>query len=69
MGKTKSKLIRRSGQILLKEGIKFNENFTENKRILKNTMPSKKIRNQMAGFLARLKKQEKLERPKILQKE
>jgi len=29
-------------------------------------MPSKKIRNQMAGFLSRLKKQERLDKPKIL---
>lgn len=37
----------------------FSENFEKNKKILAGTMPSKKIKNKMAGFLARLKKQEK----------
>ena len=59
MGKIKSKAIKKSAHTLIKKGIKFTENFEENKKILANTMPSKKIRNQMAGFLARIKKQEK----------
>jgi len=66
MGKIKSKLVKRSAENLMKRDIKFTESFEENKKILGNTMPSKKIRNQMAGFLARLKKQEKLNEPKIL---
>ena len=57
MGKTKSKTIRRASQILIKKGIEFEGNFEKNKKILGNTMPSKKLRNQMAGFLAREKKQ------------
>ena len=69
MGKTKSKTIRRAGENLVKQGISFTTDFEENKRILKKTMPSKKIRNQMAGFLVRLKKQEKKDRAKILQEE
>ena len=61
MGKIKSKLIRKAGQNLVKMGITFNESFEHNKKILgSNTMPSKKLRNRMAGFLARLKKQEKV---------
>ncbi len=56
MGKIKSKLVKRTANELIKKGIKFNESFEENKKILGNTMPSKKIRNQMAGFLARLEK-------------
>ena len=67
MGKIKSKLVKKSAENLIKEGIEFTENFEENKKILKDTMPSKKIRNQMAGYLARLKKQERLNKPKILQ--
>ena len=59
MGKIKSKLVKRSAHELIKKGIKFSENFDENKKILGKTMPSKKIRNQMAGYLSRLKKQEK----------
>ncbi len=56
MGKIKSKLVKRTANELIKKGIKFNENFEENKKILGRTMPSKKIRNQMAGFLAREEK-------------
>jgi len=59
MGKIKSKLIRRSSKTFLEKGIKFEEDFEKNKKILGNTMPSKKLRNQMAGFLAREKKQKK----------
>ena len=68
MGKIKSKLIKRSANTLLKKGIEFTENFEKNKKILKNTMPSKKLRNQMAGFLSRVKKQERQNQPKILKK-
>ena len=57
MGKIKSKTIRRASQSLIDEGIEFSEDFEKNKRILGNTMPSKKLRNRMAGFLAREKKQ------------
>lgn len=60
MGKIKSKLIKKSGANLAKKDIAFNENFENNKRILGNTMPSKKLRNKMAGYLARLKTQEKI---------
>lgn len=60
MGKIKSKLIRRSAGTLMKEGIKFTDSFEKNKKILQNTMPNKKLRNQMAGLIAKSKKQEKL---------
>jgi len=66
MGKIKSKLIRRSAEEFIKQGVEFNDNFEKNKRILGSTMPSKKLRNQIAGFLARLKRQEIENRPKIL---
>ena len=59
MGKIKSKLIKKTAKTLIKKGITFNEGFRDNKQILGNTMPSKKLRNQMAGYLSRLKKQEK----------
>ena len=57
MGKIKSKLIRRTANALLGKGIKFNESFENNKILLGNSMPSKKIRNQIAGLLAKIKKQ------------
>ncbi len=59
MGKIKSKLIKRTANIFLKKGIEFTESFEKNKKILGDTMPSKKIRNQMAGFLSKTRKQEK----------
>ena len=59
MGKIKTKLIKKTAANLLKKGIKFTESFEENKKILGNTMPGKKTRNQIAGLLAKIKKQEK----------
>jgi len=58
MGKIKSKSIKRSANILIKKGIEFSDRFTENKIILEGVMPSKKLRNQTAGYIARLKKRE-----------
>ena len=58
MGKIKSKLIRRTANALLEKGVEFSESFKENKIVLGNSMPSKKIRNQIAGLLAKIKKQE-----------
>lgn len=62
MGKIKSKLIKRSARELMKKGVKFSGDFEENKKILGKTMPSKKIRNQMAGYASRLKKEETKEK-------
>ncbi|MCX6749372.1 MAG: 30S ribosomal protein S17e [Candidatus Pacearchaeota archaeon] len=60
MGKIKSKLVKRSAQELVKRGIEFNEDFEKNKKTLgDNTMPSKKIRNQVAGYLSRFSKNNK----------
>ena len=59
MGRIKSKLVKRTANLLLKQENKFNENFEQNKKILKDSMPSKKIRNQIAGYIGRLKKKEK----------
>ena len=58
MGKIKSKLIRRSAHSFIQKGIEFAESFEKNKKILGREMPSKKLRNQIAGFLSRFKKQE-----------
>lgn len=59
MGKIKSKAIKRTARELLKEGVEFEDNFSKNKKVLGTTMPSKKIRNQVAGYLARIKQQQK----------
>ena len=60
MGKIKGKLIKRSANEMIKKGVPFVESFEGNKKILGTTMPSKKIRNQIAGFLARMYKNKRL---------
>ena len=56
MGRIKSKQIKRTARTLSKEENNFSSNFEENKKILQDLMPSKKVRNQVAGYIARLKK-------------
>jgi len=56
MGKIKSRLIRRSTKKIISEGVEFDKDFGVNKQILKGLMPSKKLRNQMAGLLTRIEK-------------
>ena len=59
MGRTKSKLVKRTANTLLKQENKFTDKFEDNKRLLKGLTPSKKIRNQIAGFITRFKKEKK----------
>ena len=66
MGKIKTGLIKRTSQRLLKEeGLEFSEDFEKNKKMLGKEMPSKKVRNQIAGYIARLKRFEKEKEKKI----
>ena len=58
MGKIKSKEIRRSANELTKNEVKFTKDFEENKKILAGVSMGKKLRNQLAGLLAKTKKQE-----------
>lgn len=58
MGKTKSKSLRKASKTINSAGVKFNENFEKNKKILEGLSLSKKLRNQMAGLMTRTKKQE-----------
>jgi ribosomal protein S17E len=59
MGKIKSKMMRRTAETLMKdEEIEFSEDFDKNKKILGDTMPSKKLRNRIAGLISRMKRQE-----------
>ena len=55
MGRIKSTLINRTAEKLMKEQ-EFASNFEENKKILGMTMPSKRIRNILAGYISRLVK-------------
>lgn len=67
MGKIKTRLIKRTAEELLEQDIEFKEDFEENKKILGNAaLPGKKIRNQIAGLIARIKKQERVDKPEIL---
>lgn len=63
MGKIKTKLVKRTSESLIKkEDIPFGSDFGNNKKILGSTMPSKKIRNQIAGYIARTKRREVVNR-------
>ena len=59
MGRIKSTLVKRTAKQLLKSDLQFNELFDINKKILGSTMPSKKIRNKIAGYMAHLNRMEK----------
>ena len=58
MGKTKSKALRKVAKTVNNEGVRFNKDFEKNKKILEGLKLSKKLRNQMAGLMARTKKQQ-----------
>ncbi len=58
MGKIKSKMIRKGARTLKNEGVIFSEDFEKNKLILRGLVLSKKLRNQLAGLMAKLKKRE-----------
>jgi len=65
MGKIKSKQVKRSVHALLSEDIELSEDFEMNKKILGQEMPSKKMRNKMAGYASRFKKQETKEKESL----
>lgn len=56
MGRIKSKLIKRTSHGLLKDENKFSGEFDDNKNLLRGAIEGKKLRNQIAGYIARLKK-------------
>ena len=59
MGRIKTQMVKRISQELLKtHGKHFKNNFEENKKIVEKTadISSKKIRNIIAGYIARLVK-------------
>ena len=65
MGKIKTRLIKRTAGTLLKQDVGFDDTFEKNKKILGSEMPSKKVRNQIAGYIARIKKREEKEKKKV----
>jgi len=66
MGKIKSKVMRRTANAMFSKGGEFSEEFDRNKKILgSNTMPSKKLRNRIAGLISRMKVQERIKKEKL----
>ena len=49
-------MVKRATKELMSTDLPFNGEFDTNKKMLGNTMPSKKIRNKIAGYIARLYK-------------
>lgn len=63
MGRIKTTLIKRTANTLIKKyPEKFTEDFEKNKKIVAElaSIPSKKLRNVIAGYTARLTKKQKL---------
>ena len=61
MGKIKSKQVKRSVHELLDSEIELTSDFESNKVILGSEMPSKKMRNKMAGYASRTIRQKEKE--------
>jgi len=60
MGRIKSTLIKRTSRKLLENSDEsFGKTFEENKKSLGSTLPSKRMRNSIAGYITRLKKNTK----------
>ncbi len=60
MGRIKSTLIKRtSRQLIEKSDESFGKTFEENKKALGSILPSKRTRNRIAGYIARIKKNTK----------
>ncbi|MGC9309706.1 MAG: 30S ribosomal protein S17e [Candidatus Nanoarchaeia archaeon] len=60
MGRIKSTLIKRTARKLVDGSPEsFNEDFQHNKEILGNNMPSKRMRNMIAGYITRIKRNTK----------
>lgn len=56
MGRIKGALIKRTARALMKEPNLFTEKFNDNKALLGSSMPSKKLRNGIAGYVTRVNK-------------
>ncbi len=54
MGRIKLIMVKRAAKQLLAREHDFTDSFEHNKKLLGNLMPSKPIRNKIAGYIARL---------------
>jgi len=67
MGRIKSTMVKRAANQLMKEENIFNDSFEHNKNLLMGSMPSKSIRNKIAGYIARLKRPARTIKPKPIE--
>ena len=60
MGRIKPTLVKRTSRQLIEQSNEsFGKTFEENKKALGSTLPSKKMRNKIAGYIARLNRNTK----------
>ncbi len=60
MGRIKTTLIKRTSRQLIENSEdSFSKDFNKNKKALGHVLPSKKMRNSIAGYIARIKKNKK----------
>jgi len=60
MGRIKPTLVKRtSKQLIENSNESFGKTFEENKKALGNSLSSKKVRNKIAGYIARIKRNTK----------
>lgn len=60
MGRIKLTMVKKAARQILQnkeERVEFSEDFDKNKKLLKGIMPSKPIRNKVAGYISRLIRQ------------
>ena len=63
MGRIKTSMVKRAAKQLLEGKHDFTSGFEHDKKLLGNTMPSKPIRNKIAGYIARLLRAEENKTP------
>ena len=54
MGRIKSTMVKKAARQFVATETIFNDTFDHNKKLLGSLMPSKPIRNKIAGYIARL---------------
>jgi ribosomal protein S17E len=64
MGRVKSLMIKRAAQQLYEGVDLFSDKFEHNKRLLGNEMPSKSVRNKIAGQIVNLAKKANTQKDK-----
>ena len=64
MGRIKSALVKRTAKKMLNEENSFTDKFEDAKLVLGSSMPSKRVRNKIAGYVARLNRMKAEEKAK-----